>query len=203
MKNAKNTIIVLVVIALAVAVFTRTKPAQNLADKWGKVGLALEAVKKIEEYAAYNTYEIDMLHRRLDESEKKNAELLKVVESQGAVIAEINGKLSALPSFEIPDISDTHPQDYEECLQELQGSRQAGEKLIEIVGIQQDRIGLLEAKISAQDIMIAKQAEVIKIQRADLQAYHDTYEAIVRDANRRKTFGYIVGVLGVAAAIIL
>jgi hypothetical protein len=72
-----------------------------------------------------------------------------------------------------------------------------------IVGVQRENITLLEAVNTSQQLIIETQKQTISIQQADNRALRDAYDDMIRDANRRKFFGYVVGVLGIAAAIAL
>ncbi len=176
----------------------------NVKALTSRVDMALTIIDKIEEYAVVNTSEIDrILKQQQKESDRKIDSLMTLVVSYTSVITDLQGQIAALPTYELPALSDVEPEDYEECLQELQGSRQAAEELVVIVGVQRENITLLEAVNTSQQLIIETQKQTISIQQADNRALRDAYEDMIRDANRRKFFGYVVGVLGIAAAIAL
>jgi Mg2+ and Co2+ transporter CorA len=203
MKNTLGIIIIVVVVAGAGIFLAKNKPVQQAKGWMSKVDLALEVIDKIEEYTAYSTYEIDMLNEKLQSSDRKIDSLMTLVVSHTEVITDLEGQIAELPTYELPELSTIEPEDYEECLQELQGSRQAAEELVEIVSVQRENITLLEAVNTNQKLIIETQKQTISIQQADNRALRDAYEDMIRDANRRKFFGYVVGVLGIAAAIAL
>jgi Mg2+ and Co2+ transporter CorA len=203
MKNTLGIIIIVVVVAGAGIFLAKNKPVQQAKGWMGKVELALEVIEKIEEYTAYSTYEIDMLNEKLQSSDRKIDSLMTLVVSHTSVIDDLDKQIAALPTYELPELSTIEPEDYKECLQELQGSRQAAEELVSIVEIQRENITLLEAVNTNQQLIIETQKQTIAIQQADNRALRDAYEDMIRDANRRKFFGYVVGVLGIAAAIAL
>ncbi len=182
---------------------SQTKTIQKARGVLDKVELALTVIDKIEEYAAYSTYEIDLLNAQLRQSDRKIDSLMNLVVSYTSVIDDLDKQIAALPTYELPELSTVEPESYEECLQELQGSRQAAEELVSIVEIQRENITLLEAVNTSQQLIIETQKQTIAIQQADNRALRDAYDDMIRDANRRKFFGYVVGVLGIAAAIAL
>jgi small-conductance mechanosensitive channel len=203
MKNTLGIIVIIVVVAGAGIFLAKNKPVQQAKEWMGKVELALEVIDKIEEYTAYSTYKIDMLNEKLQTSDRKIDSLMTLVVSHTSVIDDLEGQIAELPTYKLPELSTVEPEDYKECLQELQGSRQAAEELVSIVEIQRENITLLEAVNTNQQLIIETQKQTISIQRADNRALRDAYEDMIRDANRRKFFGYVVGVLGIAAAIAL
>ncbi len=176
---------------------------ENVKALTSRVDMALTIIDKIEEYAAYSTYEIDLLNAQLRQSDRKIDSLMKLVVSYTSVIDDLDKQIAALPTYELPELSTIKPESYEECLQELQGSRQAAEELVSIVQIQRENITLLEAVNTNQQLIIETQKQTISIQQADNRALRNAYDDMIRDANRRKFFGYVVGVLGIAAAIAL
>jgi len=203
MKNTLGIIIIVVVVAGAGIFLAKNKPVQQAKGWMSKVDLALEVIDKIEEYTAYSTYEIDMLNEKLQSSDRKIDSLMTLVVSYTSVIDDLDKQIANLPTYELPALSDVEPESYEECLTELQGSRQAAEELVVIVGVQRENITLLEAVNTSQQLIIETQKQTIAIQQADNRALRDAYEDMIRDANRRKVLGYVVGVLGIAAAIAL
>jgi hypothetical protein len=203
MKNTLGIIIIVVVVAGAGIFLAKNKPVQQAKGWMSKVDLALEVIDKIEEYTAYSTYEIDMLNEKLQSSDRKIDSLMTLVVSYTSVIDDLDKQIANLPTYELPALSDVEPESYEECLTELQGSRQAAEELVVIVGVQRENITLLEAVNTSQQLIIETQKQTIAIQQADNRALRNAYDDMIRDANRRKFFGYVVGVLGIAAAIAL
>jgi hypothetical protein len=203
MKNTLGIIIIVVVVAGAGIFLAKSKPVQQAKGWMSKVDLALEVIDKIEEYTAYSTYEIDMLNEKLQSSDRKIDSLMTLVVSYTSVIDDLDKQIANLPTYELPALSDVEPESYEECLTELQGSRQAAEELVVIVGVQRENITLLEAVNTSQQLIIETQKQTIAIQQADNRALRNAYDDMIRDANRRKFFGYVVGVLGIAAAIAL
>jgi Mg2+ and Co2+ transporter CorA len=203
MKNTLGIIIIVIVVALTGVFIAKNKPVQQVKGWMAKVELALTVIDKIEEYAAYSTYEIDLLNAQLRQSDRKIDSLMTLVVSYTSVIDDLDKQIAALPTYELPVLSDVTPESYEECLQELQGSRQAADELLVIAEVQRENITLLEAVNTSQRLIIETQKQTISIQQADNRALRNAYDDMIRDANRRKVLGYIVGALGIAAAIAL
>ncbi len=203
MKNIAIGIIIFVFIGAGVIFLSKSEPVKKTFDGLNHMGQLKELVQIIEEYAVVNTSEIDRLLKQQKQSGRKIDSLMTLVVSYTSVIDDLDKQIANLPTYELPTLSTIEPEDYKECLQELQGSRQAAEELVGIVQIQRENITLLEAVNTNQQLIIETQKQTISIQQADNRALRNAYDDMIRDANRRKVLGYIVGVLGIAAAIAL
>lgn len=177
---------------------TKTRSEQIYTN----LGKTIGVLGEVKEYAVANTDAVDKLMEQLKESDKKIAQLEAIVLAQIETIVELDKQLAALPTFEVPTVDKEQPQDFEDCVDKLTECREMANDMIEIIGIQGTRIELMQAKLDTQDRIIAVQYETIEIQKRDNQALRDAYEDMVKDANRKKWVGYVVGIIGLAAAVL-
>ncbi len=197
----RNTIIGLVIVAIVGVggyfAYIKLKPyavqAIRVVDIFEKVLPLMEA----------NTGAIDSLFRYLDDQEPFYDEFKGFVEKQTKHNQSIDEKLDKLPEHEIPEINYVHPDTYEDCMDELDKSRETSEQLLEIINTQKEEIALLRSINTSQALMIERYHEALEKKDLDINLLRGAYEGILAKARRDKVIGYGSIVLGVIIAIAL
>ncbi len=163
------------------------------------VGLLEKALPML----AHNTEALDSVFRYLEGRDPMYDSLLLVVTEQSKEIAKMEKHLADLPVITIPDIDYVNPETYEDCLQALEQSRKTSEQLVEVIEHQREEIRLLRAVNIQQGVIIKTQAYTIEKKDLDMALLRGSYDDVIREAQWKKWFGYLVGAAGVIAGFVL
>ncbi len=198
----RNTIIGLVIVAIVGVggYFVFSKQIKPQITQFMRV---IDIVERILPLMEANTDAVDSLFKYLDDREPFYNQLRDIIRVQGKQMEGIQKQLDGLPTYEIPDASTVHPEDYEECLIELERSRLRADTLVMVVHTQRDEISLLRALNASQGIVIHTQAELILERDTDIKNLRAAYNDVLQDANRKKWIGYSVGLAGIVIGLLL
>ncbi len=202
MKTWIWTIIFFIALGVVGYLFSKTPTGERIMRIPGQVQSAWLIINKLEDFATHTSIDVDLLLARQMLSDKKIDSLMTANVGHVRAVADLRQQIASLPDHEIPELSEVEPEDYEECLQELQRSRQAAEELVVIVEGQREHIRLLEAVNRENKLINESQHQVITLQAADNQKWRDAIDEIRKDANRTKFIGYVVGALGILVAVL-
>lgn len=205
----KTVVVVLIIIAVAILITTfalrpsiqqHSEALSRVQYYTGQLERYVALAEKLQNVLALNTEEFGKLKKEFKKEQEQNAVLRRVIQQQ---LREISDMMEQLEQFEeeiLPDISDVHPEDYEECLYELNRSRLTADTLLNIIYTQREEITLLRAVNTSQGLVIEQQATIIVNQTS----YIENFEALLKEYNRRANRRIAVALgVGFIVALIL
>ena len=197
MKNL-TVVIVLAVVLLGGILLIRPK-VQEVSSLYGQIERYVSQAERLQGLLEVNTKELNRITSEWDQAQKEIAAYNQTVSEQQAIIDSLKSEIRE-SEYEIPDIPETTPADIEDCLQELQRSRQTSTELIEVVETQREQAAVRMATIHSQGIVIESQAKIIERQ----SDYIDEFETLIEQHRRRSNRNILIGVaVGIAAGLFI
>ena len=200
----KNLIVVIVFAVVLIAGVLLVRPkvqegAREVKGLYSKVEWYVTQAERMWGLLEVTTEELD----RVTEQRVKDKEIIKeheaIIKEQEAEIDRLEAEKQEV-EYDIPEIPDTTPDDLEECIQELQRSRETSSELIEVVQAQREQGALKMATIQSQGIIIESQAEIITRQ----SDYIDEFETLIEQHQKRSKRNILIGVaVGIAAGLFI
>ena len=189
-------ITVLAVVLLGGVLLIRPK-AQEVSGLYGQIERYVSHAERLQRLLEVNTRELNRIASEWQQAQEEIYRYTQVVSEQQAIIDSL--KLEIRESeYEIPDIPDITPGDLEDCLQELQRSRQISEELIEVIEAQREQLAVRMATIQSQGIVIESQANIIERQ----SDYIDEFETLIEEHRKRSNRRILIGIAaGIAAGL--
>lgn len=180
--------VVLILGAIVAVILIRPRVqeySRTLESYTGKLNHYITLAEELQGLLEVSTQDIKRIQQSWESSQKEIEALHKIIADQSAAIGE-------LTQIEIPPASEVTPEDFEECLQELQRSRERADELVAII-YSQDAEKM--AVISSQGIIIESQAEIIDRQADYIEEFSVLLEQYRKRANRRAALGIAIGVV--------
>ncbi len=195
MSAGSKVVTILVVIVFIAGFVLVRKPVRTAIGTLHKVEHAINVAERLQGLLEVNTAELTRISKEWERSQKEIEQLNKEIQSYLTEISDLQDKVDALPVYEIPDDSTVEPEDYQECLHELERSRLRGDTLVMVIHTQRDEITLLRALNTSQGLVITSQAEIIDKQGSYISEFGTLLKEHNKKANRRILIGTAVGFL--------
>jgi len=191
MKNL-IVVIVLAVVVLGGILLIRPK-VQEVSGLYGQIERYVSQAERLQGLLEVNTKELNRITSEWDQAQKEIEGYNQTVSEQQAIIDSLKFEIRE-SDYEIPDIPETTPEDIEDCLQELQRSRQTSTELIEVVEAQREQAAVRMATIQSQGIVIESQAKIIERQSDYIDEFETLIEEHRKKSNRRILLGIATGI---------
>ena len=159
----------------------------------GIIGQATEFIGVIKDMPALfesNQKELEKLRHELNISDGKVDDLKNLVLRLDTANIKILQRLDSIPEYEIPEISDVDPEDYEDCLELLSEAREQAGELIEIVRSNEKRIEFMEVIILNNEAIFSHMVEVIEIREKDVKETMAACEEMIRKSRQRERIAW-------------
>ena len=170
---------------------------QEVSGLYGQIERYVSHAERLQRLLEVNTRELNRIASEWQQAQEEIYRYTQVVSEQQAIIDSL--KLEIRESeYEIPDIPDITPGDLEDCLQELQRSRQISEELIQVIEAQREQLAVRMATIQSQGIVIESQANIIERQ----SDYIDEFETLIEEHRKRSNRRILIGIAAGIAAVL-
>lgn len=183
----KRVQIALIIAAAVIVASLILRPSfERLGEFDSKVKMALDLLERIEPLVGSNTKDLDALVQQLDKHQSFFDDLNLILSKTQKQVDDIGKKIDTLPDYEVPDVGDVEPEDYEECLEELSDCREAANDMLAIIGRLENEVALRRGLQASQGIIIETQEKYIVQRDVDYQALRDMYDEVLRTARRER-----------------